>query len=92
MTVFRQVCCSRILKKNKEERHLNRQKITTARRVGEVSSKYGYQPELFECDLEQHAAESEALWQDFRAWMIERKINPERLRFLFLRLWEEFLK
>ena len=39
---------------------MNRHKITTARRVGEVSSKYGYQPELFERDLEQHAAESEA--------------------------------
>ena len=60
-------------------------------RVGEVSSKYGYQPELFERDLEQHAAESEALWQDFRAWMIERKVDPERLRFLFLRLYEEFI-
>lgn len=71
---------------------MNRHKITTARRVGEVSSKYGYQPELFERDLEQHAAESEALWQDFRAWMIERKVDPEKLRFLFLRLWEEFLE
>ena len=71
---------------------MNRHKITSSHRVGEVSSKYGYQPELFERDLEQHAAESEALWREFRAWMIERKINPERLRFLFLRLWEEFLK
>ena len=70
---------------------MNRHKIKTAHRVGEVSSKYGYQPELFERDLEQHAAESEALWQEFRAWMIERKINPERLRFLFLRLYEEFI-
>lgn len=71
---------------------MNRHKITTARRVGEFSSKYGYQPELFERDVEKHAAESEALWQDFRAWMIEHKIDPERFRFLFLRLWEEFLK
>lgn len=71
---------------------MNRHKITTARRVGEVSSKYGYQPELFERDLEQHATENEALWQEFRAWMIERKVDPEKLRFLFLRLWEEFLK
>lgn len=38
-------------------------------RVGEVSSKYAYQPELF-----------------------EEKVDPERLRYLFLRLWEEFLK
>lgn len=26
-----------------------------------------------------------------RAWMIERKIDPEKLRFLFLRLYEEFI-
>lgn len=71
---------------------MNHHKITTTHRVGEVSSKYGYQPELFERDLEQHAAESEALWQEFRAWMIERKINPERLRFLFLWLYEEFIR
>lgn len=71
---------------------MNRQKITTSRRVGEVSSKYGYYPELFERDLEQHAAKSEALWKEFWAWMIERKVDPENLRYLFLRLWEEFLK
>lgn len=75
-----------------EPQSMNRHKITTSRRVGEVSSKYGYQPELFERDLEQHAAESETLWRDFRAWMIERKVDPEKLRYLFLRLWEEFLK
>lgn len=50
-----------------------KQKKIRRHRVGEVSSKYAYQPELFERDLKQHAAESEALWQDFRAWMIERK-------------------
>lgn len=42
---------------------MNRHKITTARRVGEPSSKYGYQPELFEQDLADHAAENEALWR-----------------------------
>lgn len=71
---------------------MNRHKITSSHCVGEVSSKYGYQPELFERDLEQHAAESEAMWQEFRAWMIERKVDPEKLRYLFLRLWEEFLE
>ena len=70
---------------------MNRHKIAVSRRVGEVSSKYAYRPELFERDLEQHAAESETLWQDFRAWMMERKVDPETLRFLFLRLYEEFL-
>lgn len=71
---------------------MNRHKITSSRRVGEVSSKYGYQPELFERDLEQHAAESEALWKEFRAWMMDRQMDPEKMRYLFLRLREEFLK
>lgn len=70
---------------------MNRHKITTSRRVGEPSSKYGYQPELFDQDLERRQQESEALWQEFRAWMVERQVDPEKLRYLFLRLWEEFL-
>lgn len=56
---------------------MSRHKITTSRRVGEVSSKYAFQPELFERDLEQHAAESEAIWQEFRTWMIERIVISE---------------
>lgn len=71
---------------------MNRHRITTSRRVGEPSSKYGYHPELFEIDLEQHTAENEALWQGFRSWMIERQVNPEKLRYLFARLHEEFLR
>ena len=71
---------------------MNRHKIAVSRRVGEVPSKYGYQPELFERDLEQHATENEALWQDFRAWMMDRQMDPEKMRYLFLRLREEFLK
>lgn len=70
---------------------MNRHRISTSRRIGEPSSKYGYQPELFERDLEAHAAENEALWQEFMEWMIERKADPEKMRYLFLRLWEEFL-
>ena len=44
---------------------MNRHKIAMFWRVCEVSSKYAYQPELFERDLEQHAAKSEALWKEF---------------------------
>lgn len=73
-------------------KNMNKHKITTSRRVGEPSSKYGYQPELFERDLERRQRESEALWQEFRAWMMKRKVDPENLRYLFLRLHEEFLE
>lgn len=71
---------------------MNPHKITTSRRVGEVSSKYGYDPGQFERDMERHQRESEALWKDFRAWMMERKVDPEKLRYLLLRLYEEFLQ
>lgn len=61
-------------------------------RVGEVSSKYGLRPDLFEADVQAHAEEAEREWQDFKAWMIERQITPERLRFLFVRLYEEYIE
>lgn len=60
-------------------------------KVGEVSSKYGLRPDLFEGDVQAHAEEAEQEWQDFKAWMMERQITPDRLRFLFVRLYEEFL-
>lgn len=60
-------------------------------RVGEVSSKYGYQPENFWRDLQLDQERAEARWQEFRAWMIERQVDPETLRYLFVRLYDEFL-
>lgn len=71
---------------------MNRQKITTSRRVGEVSSKYGYDSDQFDRDMERHQRENEALYQEFREWMMERQVDPEKLRYLFLRMWGEFLK
>ena len=59
--------------------------------MGEVSSKYAYDPDQFDRDMERHQMENEALYQEFRAWMMERQVDPEKLRYLFLRLWEEFL-
>ena len=38
-------------------------------RVGEVSSKYGYNPEQFDRDLEARKARSDALWADFLGWV-----------------------
>lgn len=71
---------------------MNRHKISTSNQIGEPSSKYGYQTELFEKDVERHQRESEALYQEFRGWMMERNVDLEKLRHLFLRLWEEFLR
>lgn len=61
-------------------------------RVGEVSSKYGYNPEQFDKDLEARKALYDALWADFLKWMKGRGVTPDEARALFRRLFEEYLK
>lgn len=61
-------------------------------RIGEVSSKYGYNPERFEKDLEDRKDHSDALWEDFLEWMKRHEITPDEARVLFRRLFEEYLK
>lgn len=39
-------------------------------RVGEVSSKYGYNQKQFDKDLKARKARSDALWADFIDWVI----------------------
>ena len=60
-------------------------------RVGEVSSKYGYQPKRFDKDLEVRKLRADALWTEFNRWMIERSVTPDEARRLFVRLYEEYL-
>ena len=60
--------------------------------MGEVSSKYGYNPEQFDKDLEARKARSDALWEDFQKWMKLHEITPDEARVLFRRLFEEYLK
>ena len=61
-------------------------------RVGEASSKYGYNPEQFDKDLEARKARSDALWEDFLEWMKRHEVTPDEARVLFRRLFEEYLK
>ena len=61
-------------------------------RVGEVSSKYGYNPEQFDKDMEARKARSDALWEDFLEWMKLHGITPDEARGLFRRMFEEYLK
>lgn len=61
-------------------------------RVGEVSSKYGYNPEQFDKDLEARKARSGALWADFLKWMRLHEIIPDEARGLFRRLFEEYFE
>ena len=60
-------------------------------RVGEVSSKYGYNPEQFDRDLEARKARYDALWADFLKWMKGRGVTPDEARGLFRRMFEEYL-
>lgn len=61
-------------------------------RVGEVSSKYGYNPEQFDKDMEDRKASSDALWADFLEWMKLHGITPDEARGLFRRLFDEYLE
>ena len=60
-------------------------------RVGEVSSKYGYNPKQFDIDIAARKERSDALWEDFLAWMKIHGITPDEARGLFKRLFEEYL-
>jgi hypothetical protein len=67
----------------------------TARRngVGEPSSKYGYPGggEQFERDIRQHHYEAEQLYDEFVEWFKERKAEPETVRLMFIRFYDEFI-
>ena len=68
----------------------------TARRngVGETSSKYGYPGggEQFERDIAQKFEESEVLYQKFVNWMKEQEADPETVRLMFVRFYEDYIK
>lgn len=68
--------------------------ILTSRRVGEVSSKYGYSNggDLFEQDLQRRYEESEALYTEFKTWMKSKGVDPREFRGLFLRYYDEFIE
>lgn len=71
---------------------MERMTIIKRHRVGEVSSKYGYNPEQFNKDMEARKARSDALWADFLEWMKAHEITPDDARGLFRRLFEEYLE
>lgn len=47
-----------------------------AKRIGEVSSKYGYHPERFERDIDQHKFDTELFKQKVRNLLLE---EPSKL-------------
>ena len=69
-------------------------RCTTAKsgKVGEPSSKYGYPGggEQFEKDIAQKAWDAKVLYEEFVEWMMERKVEPEVVRLMFVRFYNEY--
>lgn len=61
-------------------------------KVGDPSSKYAYDytGELLEADVNRNREEMEKLYEDFKKFMSDRKIDPRKIRPLFLRYVQEF--
>ena len=70
----------------RKNRHLS------SKSIGEPSSKYGYNPEKFNEDMQRHADEIEALYNDFKNWMIKKNVDPMKFRGLFRRYYEDFIE
>lgn len=64
------------------------------RNVGELSSKYAYDPDgkQFEADIQAHIERSEFLWNEFVQFMKDHNVIPSELRSMFTRYYEEFLQ
>ena len=59
-------------------------------KVGNASSKYDFNPEQFEKDVEEHRKKSEKLWNDFVKWMQENEVDPKSIRWMWMRYLEDF--
>lgn len=68
--------------------------ITKKGRIGEVSSKYGYDRygKQFEADIKAHIEKGEKLYKDFVEWMKTQDVDPRKFRYLFIRYYEEFIQ
>lgn len=76
---------------------MSKYKCTKAKRgkVGEVSSKYGYDKDgsQFNADMEKHHERAEYLWAEFIEFMKSHNVvDPRELRILFTRYYDEFIK
>lgn len=69
-------------------------KFTKKGKVGEVSSKYGYDRDgsQFEADIKAHQEHYAALYESFVEWMKTKDVTPETFRQMFTRYYEEFLE
>ena len=62
--------------------------------IGDPSSKYAFDRngKRFEADIQRHIDESETLYVEFVEWMKNKGVTPDKLRALFSRYYDEFIK
>lgn len=62
--------------------------------IGEPSSKYGYDRDgkQFEADIQRHIEESERLYKEFVDWMMDKGVDPETVRNMFVKFYHEFVE
>lgn len=67
--------------------------ITKKGKIGEVSSKYGYDRDgkQFEADINAHIERGRKLYRDFVEWMKTQDVDPRTFRNLFRLYYEEFI-
>lgn len=66
-------------------------KIAKNGKAGEVSSKYGLRPELFEQDIAERAEKDSRLYAEFIEWMRQREMDPETVRRMFVSFYYDFI-
>lgn len=75
---------------------MRRHKCTFAKhgKVGEVSSKYGYDKDgkQFEADIQASLDREEYLWRAFVSFMKEHAVDPRELRGMFTKYYNEYIK
>lgn len=61
--------------------------------VGDPSSKYGFDKEgkQFEADIQKHIDESEQLYADFKEWIKQKQVTPDKFKCLFRKYYDEFI-
>lgn len=69
----------------------NNERVMRKRKIGEPSSKYGYNPDKFEQDIRESVKRTEQLYADFVEWMQSKNVTPDDFRFLWHRYHSDFI-
>ena len=75
------------------EKEMSKFRTKPYRSVGDPSSKYGYDKDgkQFEADIQKHIDEGERLYAEFKEWMMQKQVTPDKFRSLFRKYFDEFI-